>query len=284
MLISMACLCLAGKVADVPKRTNDIIRASVKFMGGNDALILCTPDWMEGMVRTLVKAERSLLYLLGFRFEDIPSPAVVIKILSEDESVKLLIETTSKSNLDPELKMKISNIAYQFALSSSKVPLTLQFSQQAIGAVCVWLAMKMLVLDTASMREAEAGNPWYSKYGLENNDVKKIADIISDCVKSERLYAMKLKSGEKMDLSSCNPDEHDSVDNKLENVENSNGNIGEDNSFHRNHQPVQEASGQQGSFSGPNADFHRETTTEKKVSPIPHQHDTAVEELEELFG
>ena len=228
ILISIACLHAAGKVADAPKSLKSILKAAFHFLtrnerrragadrgkkgggGGrgkdegeeagelNDSDDEETLVWIDGRAEAAqmaaVRAERMLLYELGFRFERVPAAGVVVEILGADPAiVKCLKE---KESMDPSsgATMNVTNIAYQFALVSSKVPLTLQYAQSSIGAACVWLAMKMLGSDMSSLEATDTRQSWWSKYGLSSRDLEAIAAQISECMKKEKARADHLES------------------------------------------------------------------------------------------
>jgi hypothetical protein len=192
LLMSMACLYLAGKVdSDAPKSSRDIVRAALDLVSTREDFdrLIRDKEWVDAARRAVGKAERALLYQLGFRFEDTPAPGVVMEIL-KNPTITSFLDACSPSG-EPE-RVQIHNLAVWFAMASRSAPLVLQFPQTAIAAACVWVAIKMFAKDTTPLRTVYRGRPWYEQYGIKSQDLESIAAQIASLVEKEHQYAQRL--------------------------------------------------------------------------------------------
>lgn len=185
-LMSMACLYLAGKVADSPKSSRDILLAGSSVLKRNKHGIEAhDKHWLDAARKQLVRAERALLYQTGFRFPNTSATGLVIPMLRD----KKLYEFLKSTLKDDEKVSNFSQLCIHFSNQSAKIPLILQYEPSVIAAACIWMVMKMLKVPDAILRVPE---PWYVQHGARNGDLLDISNqLINDLLRDASRIAEK---------------------------------------------------------------------------------------------
>jgi cyclin T len=173
-LMSMACLYLAGKVADSPKSSRDILLAGLSVLHTKRQVMDAHDKrWLDSARKQLARAERALLYQTGFRFRNTSATGLVVPML-RDERLYGFLKSTLK---DDEKVSNFSQLCIHFSNQSAKIPLILQYEPSVIAAACIWMVMKILKVPDAILRVPE---PWYIQYGARNGDLQDIANQLTN--------------------------------------------------------------------------------------------------------
>lgn len=168
-LMSMACLYLAGKVADSPKSSRDILLAGSSVLNGKQYVMDAKDKhWLDGARNQLARAERALLYQTGFRFSSKTVTESLVLML-RDERLYTFLKSTLK---DDEHLANFSQLCIHLSNQSAKIPLVLQYESNVIAAACVWMVLKVLKVPDAILRVPK---PWYVEYGALNGDLQDIS-------------------------------------------------------------------------------------------------------------
>jgi hypothetical protein len=165
-LVSMACMYLGGKVADCPKSSRDVLMAGFSVLHLKEKP---TKEWLEGARKKLVKAERVLLYLTGFKFPSKTANECMMNMLLKDERLNAFLKGTLAG--DQELA-NFNRMCNTLVNSSAKIPLVLSHQPKTIAAACVWMVIKLLKLPDASLKTPR---PWYAEYASAA-DLKTISE------------------------------------------------------------------------------------------------------------
>jgi hypothetical protein len=184
-LVSMACLYLAGKVADCPKSSRDILLAGVSVIDKRSGAVeekIKDKDWMDGARKQLVRAERALLYQTGFRFSKKTVPEALLVML-QDEKLYSFLKTTLQGD---EMLANFSQLCIHLSNQSAKTTLALQYEPNAIAAACIWIVLKLLKVPDAVLRVPQ---PWYVSYGAKNGDLLDISNQIFDTLLHDARYS-----------------------------------------------------------------------------------------------
>lgn len=184
--MSAACLYLAGKVADSPKGCTAVLGACLEAVTGDseDAKRkVRDQEWLSAAREAVFRAERALLYQLGYRFSHASAPEAVIRLLlgkpdhdpldpkqqPPEPPLPRFLDATYGP--DKEARAVFSRLAYHFANQSAKTLLCMQYEAVAVAAACIWLAMKMLRVDSGPLKNVHRGQPWYREYRLNPTDL-----------------------------------------------------------------------------------------------------------------
>ena len=205
-LMSMACLYLAGKVADSPKSSRDVVVASIECISDDPAEAsrrYQDREWLAAAREQVNRAERALLYHLGFRFGHTTVPATFISMLQ----VEPLVGFLATAFPDPATRTNFNHTCLHVCNQSCKVPLVLQYPPEAVAAACVWFVMKLYKLDTTPLRTVSPGRqPWYAPYGLGPAELEIIASQLRDAVLGDVEMAEELgKKAAAMGAAPVNP-------------------------------------------------------------------------------
>jgi len=170
--MSVACLYLAGKVADSAKSSRDVIGAALATISSEaheSHRKYKDREWIDSAREQVNRAERALLYQLGFRFSRVTVPEVVVNMLQE-EPIGSFIQLAFP---DPHRRYAFYKICIDMANQSAKEPLVLQYPADAIAAGCVWMVMQLMRVDTRALRTGgPSGKPWYEAYALCPEDLQ----------------------------------------------------------------------------------------------------------------
>ena len=195
-LMSVACLHLGGKVADAPKSCRDILAACVEAMCSTRqeaSDIRRSPQWEEKAKKAVERAERALLYQLGFIFHWTSAPQCVVEILSNKiEGPGNLL--AGRFNNDAKELANFNQTCMHLANQSAKVPLVLQYSASGIAAACIWMGMKLMKVDSSVLRDVHTGMPWYTEFGLKSTDLGIIVQQISGGIVADSKAAEEMAS------------------------------------------------------------------------------------------
>lgn len=188
--MAMACMYLGAKIADSPKSCRDIIYGCVSMMCSTEEQSIKLrndSEWMKQTRQAVNDAERALLYQLGFRFSWMSAPYIVARILSDKASVMgAFLNGYFENRSTGDEITQLSSVSLHLAYCSVKVPLILQYSQEAIAAACIWMGMKMMKVtaDPPMLINSKTGEvqSWYTSYGLQATDLDVIAEQITECI------------------------------------------------------------------------------------------------------
>ncbi len=171
-LVSMACVYLGGKVADCPKSSRDVLVSGFSVLNPNKK-----PEkaWLEEARKKLVKAERMLLYQMGFKFSMKTANEHMMHILLKDVRLSSFLKATLTG--DQELA-KFNRLSNTLVNSSAKIPLVVHHEPQTIAAACVWYVIKLLKLPDTELNQPR---PWYAAYATAK-ELKEISEQLSDAL------------------------------------------------------------------------------------------------------
>jgi len=164
-LISLACLYLAGKVADSPKSSRDIILAGLSCVESSKEAFeekFRNREWIDAARQQLTKAERAILYQTGFRFGKMTVTEAVLHMLQDDPLLPFLRATFT----DEERLSNFSQLCIHFSNQSAKIPLVIQYRAETIAGACIWMTLKLFKVDDVSLRDPK---PWYCKYSITHD-------------------------------------------------------------------------------------------------------------------
>jgi cyclin T len=157
MLVAMAAVFLASKSENHPRSLDDVLHASFKEQYGKDreqALKMASMmkdrqqhDWLRDSV---LKAERALLYVLGFRFQVDPPAAKLLEISASFKLDSFYKPTASAATA-------LSQIAANFVNDMWRTTLCLQYSAEMLAAGCLYAAVKVTHTEVPLVD----GKPWY---------------------------------------------------------------------------------------------------------------------------
>lgn len=190
-LVSLACLNLAGKVADTSKKLVWILGKGLSHVCDQATAKRCYEDkaWMEAAHEQITRAERALLYQIGFRFSKATAPEALVTML-QAQPLRGFLAT---AYVDAAARSHFAQACMHVANLSSRVPLVLQYSPEAVAAGCVWLVMKMLKVDTSPLRHVgPQRQPWYAVYGLTPADLESIASQLTSGMEKDIAAAREL--------------------------------------------------------------------------------------------
>ncbi|KAL4439906.1 hypothetical protein ABPG75_002907 [Micractinium tetrahymenae] len=174
-LMSVACLYLGGKVEDTPKSVRDVLVASCELRYGLESARRISHDkaLYESLREKVFIAERALLYALDFDF-------------AVQHAAKPLFEMWQKEPLcsfrqglrDVQKEKQLVQLAYTLSNDCYKTEACLRFSGTALAAACIWLAMKLLKLDTHIY--TEAGQLWWVAADVSEEDLEGVEDCLQE--------------------------------------------------------------------------------------------------------
>jgi hypothetical protein len=188
----MACLYLGGKVSDTPKSCSMVISACVEglLVGDRPQAQRRMEDraWVAEAREAVFTAERALLYQLGFRFTQVTVQEALIKLLQGEDvdlaaprelsnpplpalPLRAFLDATL-GRVDSSPHARFVQLCYHFARQAIKTRLCLQYQPRAVAAACIWFVMKLLRVDTAPLRAANGGKPWYTLFGTAPSDLE----------------------------------------------------------------------------------------------------------------
>lgn len=170
-LMSMACLYLAGKVADCPKSSRDILLAGSSVLSKKQSVEEKARDkkWLDSARKQLIRAERALLYQTGFRCSSKTVTESLVLML-QDDKLYTFLKNTLKGD---EQLANFSQLCIHLSNQSAKIPLILQYESHMIAAACVWMVLKLLRVPDAILRVPQ---PWYADYGVKTGDLADISN------------------------------------------------------------------------------------------------------------
>lgn len=171
-----ACIYVAGKALDCPKSVKDVLFACLERATGGDSNTAArqthTKNFMEPAKDKIFCAERALLYTLGYRFPAKPYETAQSQLI---HMLRLPMFTKFLNRLEAKQKGVRSRVA-QFSIfycdQSIRTTLVLQFPPAARAAACIWIALKMLKVDTTELNREHEGYPWYYAYNLGPKDLE----------------------------------------------------------------------------------------------------------------
>lgn len=167
-LISLACLYLAGKVADSPKSSRDIILSGLSCVESSKEAFLekvRSREWVDAARQQLTKAERAILYQTGFRFSKMTVTEAVLHMLQDKPLLPFLRSTFT----DEEKLSNFSQLCIHFSNQSAKIPLVVQYKAETIAGACIWMTLKLFKVDDTSLRDPR---PWYCKYKITHDALR----------------------------------------------------------------------------------------------------------------
>lgn len=182
-IVSLACLYLAGKVADCPKSSSRVLSAGAHVLEGqaraND--IARNREWLEAARKQLYKAERAILYHTGFRFNQMTVTEAVVHMLQDKPLHSFLQKHFTKA----DDMANFSQLCIQFCNQSTKTPLILQYSPETIAAGCIWMTMKLFKIDCTPIHQP---TPWYIDFARGDQLADVSDQIILDILDEAEEY------------------------------------------------------------------------------------------------
>jgi len=173
--VATACLFLAGKVEESPRALKMVIHVMYshrfkKFPSLRRKIMEDSTTYELVKERVLV-VERSLLYTVGFDF-NVEKPYKHIVQLKSIVDDYFSHKFSGRSEIVPDSK-KVLQTAWNFAVDSLRLNVQLQFPAHHIAVVCFYLAMKLMLKDSAAMQEVcKDGTEFYKVWTDMMNHVK----------------------------------------------------------------------------------------------------------------
>jgi cyclin T len=161
--IAVACIFLAAKVEESPRKIQDVIKVS--FLVWNNRPLEASAVEYESLRVRILKCERILLQTLNFD-------------LCVDHPYRFLIDTVKSLNvvgiIEEKKKKDFAQRAVNFLNDSLRTNLCLRFPPQKIASACIYMSGAYLDL---SILESKAIK-WDDKLAIEEEELVEITDEI----------------------------------------------------------------------------------------------------------
>nr|XP_055057693.1 cyclin-L1 isoform X1 [Misgurnus anguillicaudatus] len=163
-IVAMACMNLASKIEETPRRVRDVINVfhHLKQGKGKKSTPLVLDQNYINTKNQIIKAERRVLKELGFCVHVKHPHKIIVMYLQvlECEKNQMLVQT-----------------AWNYMNDALRTDVFVRFEPEAIACACIYLAARVLRIPLPSKPH------WYLLFGATKEDVKEI------CVTTMKLYS-----------------------------------------------------------------------------------------------
>jgi len=162
-IIGSACLFLAGKVEETPKKLRDVIAATYSIKHKKE-LKIDSREFFD-LKEHLLASERIVLQTIAFD-------------LTVEHPYKYLLTYVKSIKGTPNL----AQVAWNFVNDSLQTTLCLQFKPQLVASAALFLASKFLKHSLTN--EAASNKPWWELFDAKQEELEEISNQILDLYES----------------------------------------------------------------------------------------------------
>ncbi|XP_073705766.1 cyclin-L1 isoform X4 [Garra rufa] len=173
-IVAMACVNLASKIEESPRRVRDVINVFyyLKQGKGNKSTPLVLDQNYINTKNQVIKAERRVLKELGFCVHIKHPHKIIVMYLQvlECEKNQMLVQT-----------------AWNYMNDALRTNVFVRFEPEAIACACIYLAARVLQIPLPSKPH------WYLVFGATKEDLKEI------CISTMKLYSREKPNREQLE-------------------------------------------------------------------------------------
>jgi len=158
-ITGVACLFLASKVEETPKKLRDVIVRCYQQQNNKEL----HPDELDDLKKSVLRYEQTILNRIGFDLTVEHPHATLLK------NVKLI----SSYHTQPENK-ELAQIAWNIVNDSLKSTLCLHFRPHLIANAALYLASMFLQIPLIP----DSNNGWCTLFGVNFKDIESIASLL----------------------------------------------------------------------------------------------------------
>uniref|UniRef100_A0A8C2Q955 Cyclin L1 n=1 Tax=Cyprinus carpio TaxID=7962 RepID=A0A8C2Q955_CYPCA len=173
-IVAMACLNLASKIEESPRRVRDVINVfhHLKQGKGKKSTPLVLDQNYINTKNQVIKAERRVLKELGF----------CVHVKHPHKIIVMYLQV-----LECEKNQMLVQIAWNYMNDALRTNVFVRFEPETIACACIYLAARVLQIPLPSKPY------WYLVFGATKEDIKEI------CISTMKLYSREKPNSEQLE-------------------------------------------------------------------------------------